>query len=107
LKFYQKIPIILFFKFKQKVDMSDLTKGEIRKLNALKKSIGDELGQKAFDEWRKANSKSEKSDKVAERIVSILSSAEGVESLNLGAKGYTIFKSRGRGEKGIKAVKNT
>jgi len=42
--------------------MSDLTKGEIRKLNALKKSIGDELGQKAFDEWRKANSKSEKGD---------------------------------------------
>ena len=87
--------------------MSDLNKGEIRKLNALKKSIGDELGQKAFDEWRKANSKSENSDKVADRVVSILSSAEGVETLNLGAKGYTIYKSRGRGEKGIKAVKNT
>ena len=87
--------------------MSDLTKGEIRKLNALKKSIGDELGQKAFDEWRKANSKSENSDKVADRIVSILSSAEDIESLNLGAKGYTISKSRGRGVKGIKAVKNT
>jgi len=88
-------------------EMSDLTKGEIRKLNALKKSIGDKLGQKAFDEWRKANSKSENSDKVADRIVSILSSAEDIESLNLGAKGYTIYKSRGRGEKGIKAVKNT
>ena len=87
--------------------MSDLTNGEIRKLNALKKSIGDELGQKAFDEWRKANSKSENSDKVADRIVSILSSAEDIESLNLGAKGYTIYKSRGRVGKGIKAVKNT
>ena len=87
--------------------MSDLTKGEIRKLNALMKSIGDELGQKAFDEWRKANSKLEKVDKVAEKIVTILSSAEGLESLNLGSKGYTIYKSRGRGEKGIKAVKNT
>jgi len=87
--------------------MSDLTKGEIRKLNALKKSIGDKLGQKAFDEWRKANSKSENSDKVADRIVSIFSSAEDIESLNLGVKGYTIYKSRGRGEKGIKAVKNT
>ena len=87
--------------------MSDLTKGEIRKLNALKKSVGDELGQKAFDEWRKVNSKSENSDKVADRIVSILSSAEDIESLNLGAKGYTIYKSRGRVGKGIKAVKNT
>ncbi|MGA0347243.1 MAG: hypothetical protein ACO3N9_11960 [Alphaproteobacteria bacterium] len=87
--------------------MSDLTKGEIRKLNALKKSIGEELGQKAFDEWRKANSRLEKSDKVAERLVSILSSTEGIESLNLGSKGYTIYKSRGRGSKGIKAVKNS
>tara|TARA_A100001037_G_scaffold241302_1_gene221464 strand:- start:620 stop:874 length:255 start_codon:yes stop_codon:yes gene_type:complete len=84
--------------------MSNLTKGEIRKLNALKKSIGDELGQKAFDEWRKSNSKV---DKVAEKIVTILSSAKGIESLNLGSKGYTIYKSRGRGKKGIKAVKNT
>tara|TARA_A100001037_G_scaffold218924_1_gene196843 strand:+ start:472 stop:735 length:264 start_codon:yes stop_codon:yes gene_type:complete len=87
--------------------MSELTKGEIRKLNALKKSIGDDLGKKAFDEWRKINSKVEKRDPVAEKIIAILSSAQGVDSLNLGAKGYTIYKSRGRGEKGIKAVKNT
>ena len=87
--------------------MTDLSKGEIRKLNALKKSIGDELGQKAFDEWRKANVKVEKVDAVAEKIVEILSSAEGVDTLNLGSKGYTVYKSRGRGEKGIKAVKNT
>ena len=87
--------------------MTDLSKGEIRKLNALKKSIGDELGQKAFEEWRKANVKAEKVDAVAEKIVEILSSAEGVDTLNLGSKGYTVYKSRGRGEKGIKAVKNT
>lgn len=84
--------------------MSGLTKSETRKLNVLKRSIGDELGQKAFDEWRKSNSNV---DKVAEKIVTILSSAEGIESLNLGSKGYTIYKSRGRGKKGIKAVKNT
>tara|TARA_A100001037_G_scaffold248023_1_gene230189 strand:+ start:397 stop:660 length:264 start_codon:yes stop_codon:yes gene_type:complete len=87
--------------------MSDLTKGEIRKLNALKKSIGDKLGQKAFDEWRKANSKVENVDKVAEKIVTILSSGGDIESLNLGSKGYTVYKSRGRGKGGIRAVKNT
>ena len=87
--------------------MTDLSKGEIRKLNALKKSIGDELGQKAFEEWRKASVKVEKVDAVAQKIVEILSSAEGVDTLNLGSKGYTVYKSRGRGEKGIKAVKNT
>jgi len=87
--------------------VTDLSKGEIRKLNALKKSIGDELGQKAFEEWRKANVKVAKVDAVAEKIVEILSSAEGVDTLNLGSKGYTVTKSRGRGEKGIKADKNT
>ena len=87
--------------------MTDLTKGELRKLNALKKSIGDQLGQKAFDEWKKSTAKIEKADPVAEKIVEALSSLQGDKSLNLGAKGYTIYKSRGRGDKGIKAIKNS
>ena len=33
------------------IDESTLTKGPIRKLNALKKSVGDEVGEKAFAEW--------------------------------------------------------
>ena len=33
------------------INEKDLTKGELRKLNALKKSIGDELGTDAFAKW--------------------------------------------------------
>lgn len=33
------------------VDERALTKGELRKLRALKKSIGDELGAEAFIKW--------------------------------------------------------
>ena len=35
------------------IDESNLTKMEARKLNALRKSIGDDLGAKAFAEWHR------------------------------------------------------
>ena len=35
------------------MDESSLTKGQIRKLNALKKSIGDDLGEVTFLKWLK------------------------------------------------------
>ena len=34
-----------------KLDEKALTKGELRKLNALRKSVGDDIGDKAFTEW--------------------------------------------------------
>lgn len=33
------------------IDEKAQTKGELRKLNALRKSIGDELGEQAFAKW--------------------------------------------------------
>ncbi len=35
----------------QRVDQKGLTKGQLRKLNALKKSVGDDIGAKAFADW--------------------------------------------------------
>lgn len=32
-------------------DLKELTKGEIRKLNALRKSIGDDIAHEAFAKW--------------------------------------------------------
>ncbi len=29
----------------------ELTKGQLQKLTALKKSVGDEIGEKAFGDW--------------------------------------------------------
>ena len=34
-----------------RIDESSLTKGQRRKLNALRKSVGDEVGERAFAEW--------------------------------------------------------
>ncbi|MGF1630210.1 MAG: hypothetical protein ACFCUT_12130, partial [Kiloniellaceae bacterium] len=38
-------------KSSSKIDEKALTKGELRKLNALRKSIGDKLAEEAFAKW--------------------------------------------------------
>lgn len=38
-------------KTKQGIDEKQLTKGELRKLNALRKSIGTDIGEAAFVKW--------------------------------------------------------
>jgi len=38
-------------KAKPAIDESALTKGELRKLDALRKSIGEQLGEEAFTKW--------------------------------------------------------
>jgi len=34
------------------IDESTLTKGQIRKFNVLRKSVGDKLGNEVFAKWR-------------------------------------------------------
>ena len=52
------------------MDESKLTKGQLRKLTALRKSVGDELGEEVFDKWmaRQAAAVAPKADPVAARI---------------------------------------
>lgn len=38
-------------KAKSRIDESKLTKGELRKLEALRKSLGDEIANEAFAKW--------------------------------------------------------
>ena len=33
------------------IDESTLTKGQLRKLNSLRKSVGNDIGERAFAEW--------------------------------------------------------
>lgn len=33
------------------IDERALTKGQLRKLNALRKSVGEDIGERAFAEW--------------------------------------------------------
>ena len=90
------------------MDESSLTKGQIRKLNALKKSIGDNLGEQAFSKWLQTQSKSSvaKKDPVAEKLHSAISSLASDSSLRLGTKGYTIKRARGKGASGFIINKN-
>ena len=90
-----------------KLNLDALTKGEIRKLNALKKSVGDELGEEVFIKWLVSQPKAPKvkPDPVAERIVNTLESA-GLANANLGLYGYTVRKARGIGASGLVAIKN-
>ena len=91
------------------MDEASLTKGQIRKLNALKKSIGDNLGEQAFSKWLKTQSKGSvaKKDPVAEKLHSAISSLASDSSLRLGTKGYTIKRARGKGASGFIINKNT
>lgn len=85
---------------KPTVDEKALTKMEIRKLNALKKSIGDELGTKTFLEW--LAKKPEKAigpmvDKNAAAIAAAVGKliAEGkISGIRRG--GYVVRRGRGR-----------
>ena len=86
------------------INESNLTKGQIRKLNALRKSIGDALGEEAFRKWlkqQKVVTKEVQLDPVAEMIVEALKPLAKNKNLNLGRYGYSVKRARGKGAKGI------
>ena len=84
-----------------KIDESNLTKGEIRKLNALRKSIGDSLGEKAFAAWLKErpapSTKAVPVDKTAQAIAeAVMGLIEGGTIKGIPRGGYTVQRGRGR-----------
>ncbi len=86
------------------IDEKGLTKGEVRKLNALRKSIGDKLADGAFSNWlkQKTSAKSVSHvDPVAEKIAEAVKPLAKDKSINLGRYGYSIKRARGKGAKGI------
>jgi len=86
------------------INESDLTKGQVRKLNALRKSIGDKLGEDVFKKWlsqQQAEEEEDRTDPVAEIILNAVKPLEKDKSLNLGRYGYSIKRARGKGAKGF------
>lgn len=86
------------------INESDLTKGQIRKLNALRKSIGDTLGEEAFRKWLKLQSSASNKDRVdpvAELIAETLKPLANKKNINFGRHGYSIKRAKGKGAKGI------
>ena len=91
------------------IDESTLTKGQVRKLNALRKSVGDELGNEVFAKWLAQQATAgPKVDPVAEKIVAALEAARLADQkyFRLGNHGYTVRKARGKGASGFVATKN-
>ena len=91
------------------IDQSTLTKGQVRKLNALRKSVGNDIGEKAFGKWLATQSKTPKEvrDPVADALVAALANLKDDKNIRLGRKGYVVRRARGKGASGFVAQKVT
>ena len=85
------------------INEETLNKGQIRKLNALRKSLGNEIADNAFTKWMKTQTKenSIQIDPVAVKIEEALSSLVHDKLFRLGSKGYMIKRSKGKGASGF------
>ena len=87
---------------------SELTKGQVRKLKALRKSLGNKIADPAFSKWLKtqnSNKSAVKADPVANQLEGSLKSLAST-NINLGTWGYTIKRSKGKGAEGFVATRN-
>lgn len=79
------------------IDESGLTKGQLRKLRALRNSVGDEIGEKAFAEWLASQDGAKrKVDGNAATIVDTLWPLVEQGTLAIPRGGYLIRRGRGR-----------
>ena len=86
----------------------NLTKGQLRKLGALRKSLGTEIADEAFTKWMKKQAlkaDTDRTDQVAEKLTATLDQYKDDKSFNLGRKGYIVTRSKGRGARGFVAKK--
>ena len=81
------------------INKKSLTKGQVCKLNALRKSLGGKIADQAFTQWVKEQpqkSAAVKTDPVADKIVKAISALAKDKSFNLGRKGYVVKRAKGR-----------
>ena len=80
------------------VDEKALTKGQLRKLNALRKSVGEEIGTAAFATWlaAQATKPKEPDDKNAALIAAALEPLIEAKKLRIPWGGYLVKRGRGR-----------
>ena len=82
---------------KSKFDEKTLSKGQLRKLNALRKSLTPSIADSAFAEWlSKFGGSSGGEDKVAGVIAETLRQLVKAKKLNFPRGGYIVRRGRGR-----------
>ena len=87
---------------------SNLTKGQIRKLNALRKALGNKIADATFSKWLKTQNRhksQERTDPVAKNLEGALKPLAS-KKINFGTYGYTIKRAKGKGAKGIVVTRN-
>ncbi len=79
-------------------DEGELTKGQLRKLNALRKSVGQKIGERAFTQWlKKASTEpAAPADKNITRITEAVEALLREKKLNIARGGYLLKRGRGR-----------
>ncbi len=85
-------------KTKALFDEGELTKGQLRKLNALRKSVGPVIGQRVFAQWLKKASteRAGPEDKNITRITEAVEALIKEKKLNIARGGYLLKRGRGR-----------
>ena len=78
------------------IDESALTKGQLRKLNALRKSVGEDIGDRAFAEWLLRPATVKARDRNAELIVESLWPLVEEGKLKIRPGGYVLRRGRER-----------
>ena len=82
-----------------KFDESGLNKGQLRKLNALRKSLGDDIANKAFGEWYANQEKQPERAPVDANAALIANTLEPLAKsgkLRIPRGGYLVRRGRGR-----------
>ena len=83
---------------KSGVNIVKLNKGQQRKLNALRKSLGDKIADRAFADWMKSRPAGSDtvSDKNANKIIEALQPRIESGKLHIPRGGYIVRRGRGR-----------
>ena len=79
-----------------RIDEGVLTKGQLRKLKALRKSVGAEIGERAFMEWLASQSQVAVADRNAETIADALWAMVEQKQVSIPRSGYILRRGRRR-----------
>ena len=79
-------------------DENALPKGQQRKLTALRKSVGDDIGNRAFAQWLKTQEKDTAGpvDKTGELIGEKIAALVKEKKISIPRGGYLVTRGRGR-----------